>query len=457
LRNIADVAVRGGTVVTSGATCTADLAIRDGKIAQIGGVVDAEEEIDARRKLVLPGGVDMHVHLSTPPGAAEWWADNFVSGSRAAAAGGVTTVGDMTFPNEGEGLRAALDRVGEEAAAGIVDFVLHPVLFDPTPERIAEIPRLAEDGHTSIKWFMTIPDFDRKGAFLESMSVAGENGVLTLVHCEEACIVDHAAAQLVGAGRSAVSNFAASRPAVSERVAVARAVAYAEAVGAPIYLVHVSTADGLAEADRAQARGVQVYVETRPIYLYFTADAYELPDAAVFASYPPLRTHEDVESLWRGLAAGDVHTCCTDHSAVALEHKVDESPTIHNVRGGIAELETMMPMLFSEGVRKGRLTIERFVEVTSTNAAKIFGLFPRKGTIAVGSDADLVLWDPMRSRTLEPGDGQSRAGFSVYDGREIVGWPERTISRGETVYLEGEIVTSAARGKLIPRARTRPL
>jgi dihydropyrimidinase len=452
-----DVVVRGGTVVTADSTSQADMGIAGGRIAQLGGEMRGAEEIDATGKLILPGGLDMHVHLSPMEGFA--FADDFETGSHAAAAGGVTTIGDMTLPGQGESLLAALKRVKEgDAFKSIVDYVLHPILADPSPERLAEIPELARLGHASLKIYTIDSGFDAQAAqFMAAMDLAGRNGILTMAHCEDECVITHVVGRLSEEGKTGFDHYEESRPAVSERFAVARVIAYAEAVSAPVYIVHLASADALEETRRARARGVQVFVETRPVYLNFTGDAYRGEDGGLYVAAPPVRGHDDADALWHALGAGDVHTYCTDHAPWTYEDKVDPEASIVYPRAGMPELETLLPLLFSEGVRQGRLSLERFVELSSTNAAKLFGLYPRKGTIAVGSDADLVIWDPKLSKTPQRGDGFSRAGWSLYEGREITGWPERTISRGETIYLNGEIVAKPGRGQLVPQSRTRRL
>jgi dihydropyrimidinase len=456
-----DLAIRRGTVVNSGGAAIADIGIRNGKIMQLGGAMSAREEIDARDRLVLPGGIDMHVHLTPVESEEETstWADDFRSGSRAAAAGGITTLGNMTFPRGRESLAEVIRRVAADAERdSLVDFVLHPVLIDPRPERVAEIPRLAENGHTSVKLFMMLQEFEKNAAgFLDAMASAGVSGVLTMIHCEDPCVIDFATRRLLASGKSDISYFATSRPIVAERVAVARAIALAEAAAAPIYIVHLSSADALDEVRRAQARGLPIFAETRPIYLRFTGTEYASENGALYASFPPLREQRDLDALWAGLGSAAIHTCCTDHAAWTAAEKLDPSPTIETALPGVADLETMMPMLFSDGVRTGRISLSRFVEITATNAAKLFGLHPRKGTIAVGSDADLVIWDPERTRTVHGGAGQSNSGFSLLDGRELTGWPERTISRGETVYVDRRVTAPAGRGRLIRRGRTQRL
>ncbi len=456
---LADLVIRNGLVVTSAQESVADIAVRDGRVVQIGGEISAKKEIDASGRLVLPGGVDMHVHLSPVElgGESTPWADDFESGSRAAAAGGVTTIGNITFPRTGERLMQAVTRVAADAeAASVVDFVLHPVLLEPSDADEAGIAALADAGHTSIKLFMSLGDFDAKSVgFLAAMRTAGRHGVLTMVHCEDAPLIEHVSSQLVARGQGDLHHYPESRPETSERAAVSRIVAFAEATEAPVYIVHLGSDSALREARSARARGQRVYVETRPIYLYFTEDRFKGDDAPLFVGNPPLRGTADQQALWAGLAAGHVDTCCSDHAAWKLEEKLDPTLTIQTARPGMSDLETLMPLLFSEGVRKGRLSLQRFVDVTSTNAAKLFGLFPRKGTIAPGSDADLVIWDPEVSRTISGSQGQSRAGYTLYQGWQLQGAPVTTISRGEVVYSDGQVTARPGRGSLVPRHATR--
>jgi dihydropyrimidinase len=478
---VVDLWIRGGEVVTAGSRGRADLGVSGGKIVQIGGEIprDAQtKEIDATGKLVIPGGVDMHVHLSPAfvpagigPGGVETagqpeeavgeqavgWADDFASGSRSAAAGGITTIGNMTFPRIGEGPVAAIERTAADAAQdSIVDFVLHPVML--SAQGMAEhIPGLAAAGCSSIKAFMMFGSFDAEvREYVNLMDVAGRHGLVTMLHCEDACVVSVIAERMLAEGEGQPLNYGKSRPVYSEAVAVARAAAYAEATGAPVYIVHLSSREALEVAHKARARGVPIFVETRPIYLLFDEQHLRREDGALYIGNPPLRTSEDVAALWAGIFAGSVQTCCTDHAPSPKADKLDPTRDITTVSPGMADLETMMPLLYSEGVRKGRISLERFVEVTSTNAAKIFGVYPQKGTIAVGSDADLVVWDPDLSRTLRADDLQTNADYSLYDGWEIVGGPAVTISRGEVVFADGRVTVEEGRGLLVRRDPRQP-
>jgi dihydropyrimidinase len=454
-----DLVVRGGTVATAGSSAECDLGISEGRISQIGGSLRGRREIDATGALVLPGGLDMHVHLSSPeparPGVPAW-VDDFASGSAAAIAGGVTTIGNMTFPGDGQSLRQALDR-DLKAASGTaaVDYVLHAVLADPSPEALAEVPVLASEGHTSLKVFMTFPAFETHAPeMIEAIRVAGQHGMLTLIHCEDGALVRFAGEQLLASGRGRLADWAQSRPPSAERAAVERAVAICEATGSPIYIVHLSSRPALHSARRAQQRGLPVFVETRPLYLYLTSDALQEPEGGKYIGAPPLRGPGDVAALWAGLADGSVHTVGSDHAPWSLRDKIDGSLDVTTARQGVADLETIMPMLFSEGVRAGRISLARFIALTSANPARLFGLYPRKGTIAVGSDADLVVLDPQLRRTIDGRSMRSNADYSVYDGREVYGWPRFTVSRGEVVLEDGQVVTEPGRGRWLHRDRT---
>ena len=423
----------------------------------MGGSLRGRRVIDASGALVLPGGVDMHVHLSLPsppvPGTPAW-VDDFASGSRAAIAGGVTTVGNMTFPWDWQSLSKAVARDLAAAASGsAVDYVLHPVLTSPGAEAVAELPGLAAAGHSSVKLFMMMPEFESQiDQVIAAIALAGRSGMLTLLHCEDGALVRFAGSQLLAAGRGSVADWAPSRPDSAERAAVERAVAICEATGSPVYIVHLSSAAALESARRGQARGLPVFVETRPLYLYLTSKVLAEPDAGKYIGSPPLRESADVETLWRALADGSVHTVGSDHAPWSLEAKTDSSQDVMTARQGVADLETMLPMLFSEGVRTGRIPLSRFVSLVSTTPARLFGLFPRKGTIAVGSDADLVVLDPQRHRVIDGAAMQSRAGYSAYDGWDVHGWPRFTISRGDVVYEDGEVIAPPGRGQWLRRA-----
>ncbi|MGH2375146.1 MAG: dihydropyrimidinase [bacterium] len=459
---MSDLVIKGGTLVTSGSMGVCDIGVEGERIVQLGGSLRGDREVDARGKYVFPGGVDVHVHFTLPvdpkPGD-QVWCDDFRSGSQAALAGGVTTIGNMTFQRQGETPRDALQRdlaAAERDAA--VDYILHPVLTDPSKDSLSLIPELAASGHTSLKIFMLFEYFDKRiGEYLRAMQLAGQSGMLTMLHCEDGAVIRCICRELLAKGLGATRHYPDSRPPYTESAAAERAIAFVRATGAPIYVVHLSSSAALAACRRARADGLPVYVETRPLYLYLTRELFERPDGAKYVGAPPLREATDVQSIWHGLHSGDIQCLCSDHAPWTLEAKLDPALDVTTVRAGVADLETLMPMLYSEGVRRGRISLSRFVDLTSTNTAKLFGMYPQKGTIAVGSDADLVVWDPDARRTIAGATMRSKAGYSVYDGREVVGWPAVTISRGEVVYEGGQVTARRGRGRWVRRRATMAL
>ncbi len=456
-----DLVIRNGTIVTAGGEARADLGIAGGRVAQLGGELTAARELDATGKLLLPGGVDAHVHLSVPPGprAGPQWVDDFASGSSAALAGGITTLGNMTFLAPGETPLAGLAREAAIARAQtICDLFLHPVLGETTAAVLDDIPDLLDSGCNSIKFFMSTPAFDPQvSGYTEATRRAGGNRLITLIHCEDHALLTDATAQLVAAGRTSLRHYAESRPPISEVVATQRAVALAEATGAPVYIVHLSSARALAVCAEAQARGVPVYVETRPFYLHLTGERFAEAEGAKYVGQPPLREAADVEALWAGIRQGTVHTVCTDHAPWSLAAKLDPALSITTLRPGAENLQTMLPMLYSEGVRTGRISLGRFVEVLATNPAKLFGLYPRKGTIAVGSDADIVVFDPDLTRVVAADMLKSNADYSVYEGWRVTGWPVITLRRGEVVFRDDTVIGLPSSGQVVRRGPTAQL
>ena len=456
-----DLVIRGGRVVTDSSDSNADVAISGGKIVQIGGPMSGVREIDASGKLVLPGGIDAHVHLSKTEemltGPA--WCDDFASGTAAAAAGGITAVGNMTFPRTGETMWDAIQRESADAnAQGIVDIFLHPVYTDPDTQPLDDIERLAAEGVTTFKFFTSFGGFATNPTpYLEGMRRAKEAGSLNLIHCEDHAMMTDALARLVVAGNTGVEHYPASRPITSEAAATARIANFAEELLAPTYIVHLSSGAALDEVRRGRGRGAPLYVETRPLYLHLSEERFSEPDGAKYVGQPPLRTLDDRIAIWNGLAAGEVDTVCTDHAPWMLADKVWPGVDISNVRPGVADLDSMLPMLFSEGVVAGRISLQRFVAATSTNAAKLFGLFPRKGTIAIGSDADLAIWDPGLTKPIRAAEQASNCDYSPYEGWEVTGWPVITIHAGEVVFENGTVIGKPGRAGIIPRGPTRPL
>ena len=424
-----------------------------GRIVQIGGEFEAAVEIGASGKLVLPGGVDAHVHLSSPPGDGQGprWVDDFQSGSAAALAGGITTVGNMSF---GAADQTPLDTLRRDSEAAerqtIADVFLHPVLGEPTERALDEIPRLLDHGCSSIKIFISNPRFDRGvDGYLEAIRRAGTSGLITMLHCEDAALIAHATRRLVADGHTSLRYFPQSRPVAAEVAATQRAIAFAEITGAPVYLVHVSSERALAACADARARGLPVYVETRPLYLHLTEAVFDEPECGRFVGQPPLRSASDVEALWAGLGRGLIDTVCTDHAPWSLQAKLDPELSVERLRPGVENLQMLLPMLYSEGVRTGRISLRRLVDLTSANAARLFGLYPKKGAVAVGADADLVVFDPSLERTVTGSMLRSNADYSVYEGWQVTGWPIVTLRRGEVVFRDDEVCGQPGSGRVL--------
>jgi dihydropyrimidinase len=456
-----DLVVRNGVVVTAEGRRRMDVGIAGGRIVELGDIepnVAAARELDAGGRFVLPGGVDPHVHLNVErldlrdPD----WVDDYGSGSEAALAGGVTSLGNMSFVLPWE---SVADRVASESALvrrdAIADVFFHPVILSPSPEIIAEIPRAVRRGQPSMKIFMCMASFEAFASrFTEVMRATGGAGGITLLHCEDLATIECCAHELAARHETGLSHYAESRPVESETLATERAIALCRATGAPTYIVHLSSARALAACTAARAEGLPLYVETRPLYLHLTAERYKDADGALYVAQPPLRERDDQEALWRGLADGAIDTLASDHAPWTRDLKLDPRLNVSRARPGVAELDTMLPLLYTEGVASGRLSLERFVAVTATNAARLFGLYPRKGTIAVGSDADLVIWETEERRTIRDADLFTRAGHTVYAGRELRGWPRTTIRRGEVVFDRGKIVGAAGSGMPLAREGT---
>ncbi len=449
MADVMDTVVRGGTLVTERGLVEEDLGIVGERVAQIGGSMRGRAELDGRGTFVVPAAIDPHVHLSTPAmlaGAEPTFADDMRTGTLAAIAGGVGTVGQMSFPLDGETVGAAVARDRAAfAEQATTDFLLHPSLVTVDEASLDELAELGAAGHSAYK--MVMPAFDWDGSrIIESIRRAAEAGMVVMIHCEDEAIVRAAGEQLERAGMTGVEHYPASRPVLSERAAVERAVAIAEFTGATIDVVHCSSAAALEVATAARRRGVDVHVEARPVYLYLDESRYARPDAARYVGMPPLRSRDDVQALWRGLADGSIDTIGSDHAPWTLAQKMDPAHSFATVPKGMAELETFLPLLFTEGVLGGRIDLTALVRLTAGNPARLFGLHPRKGVIREGADADLVAIDPADRRVIDDRELISRAGHSPYEGREANGWPRWVASRGELVLADREVLARPGRG-----------
>ncbi len=449
-----EIFIRGGRVVNADGSVDADVRIVGDVIAEIGANLRpgaGARVIDASGHLVMPGGVDPHTHLHPP------FLDTLTTGSHAAAAGGITTIGTFAYPRSGEGVLEALSRFSQQVSSEtIVDVFLHGAASPPFVQARDTVSALAESGQPSVKIFMAESGFSSHiPAVIALIEAARDAGVISLFHCEDADLLAAAARRLTTENRTAFTNYAQSRPVVAEMAATQQAAAWCESTGAPIYVVHLSSARALEVCRQARRRGLPLYVETRPVYLHLTEEKLTGPDAPLFVGMPPLRSDIDREVLWEGLADGSIDVLATDHAPWTRAQKLDPSLSINNVRAGMSDLDFMLPMFFSEGVRKRGLPVERFVATTSTNAARIFGLYPRKGIIQQGALADVVVWDPERTRAVRAEAHFSRADYSVYDGWQVTGWPAVTIRRGEIVHENGRAIGAPGSGQLLRRERWR--
>ena len=457
-----DLVVRGGTVVTAQGRRTADVAVRDGVIVDIGEAVgEGREVLDATGRLVLPGGVDAHCHIDQVSSTGLLTADDFFSGGVSAACGGTTTLIPFAAQHRGQSLRAVVrDYAARAAARAFVDYGFHLIVSDPTPTVLEEeIPALVREGFPSLKVFLTYDALrltDRQ--VLELLHVARREGAITLFHAEHHEGIAWRTAQLVAEGKVAPKWHAHARPEAVEREATARACVLAELTGARILVVHVSAEGPLDEIRRARARGVDVLAETCPQYLAFTRDDLDRPgfEGAKWMFSPPPRDAAAQAALWAGLADGAIDVFSSDHAPYRYDDPEgkrahgDAAP-FPKIPNGVPGLEVRLPLLFSEGVQRGRLSLERFVALTAEVPARTYGLYPRKGTLAVGSDADLALWDPARRVTVTQALLHDRMDYTPYEGMPLTGWPVTTVSRGEVVWHEGTVRGAPGRGRLLRR------
>jgi dihydropyrimidinase len=452
-----DLVVRGGTVVTASDSFAADIGVRAGRVAAIGeALAPGTTEIAAAGLLVLPGGVDVHTHLDAEVGGV-LTADDFESGTVAAACGGITTICDYAWQSRGQSLMQAIEawKVKAQGRAHI-DYGFHVVVSDATDETLAEMPRLVAAGYPSVKVFMINEFGIGDEALLRLFGAARAAGAIVNVHAENGDMLDHCARGMRAAGRLDPRHYAESRPALAEAEASRRAIDYAALVGAEIYIVHLSCVDALEAVSVARRRGLRVWAETRPIYLALTEERYKVggTEAAKFIGAPPLRSSLDQAALWDGLRSGDIQAIGSDNTSWTVEQKAAGSLDFTRVPYGVPGLETEMRVIYSEGVAKGRIPLQTFVAAFATNPARIFGLYPRKGTIAVRSDADFVLFDPQRKSVVDERQLHSRAGYDPFHGFHLAGGPVMTVSRGEIVARDGQILSRAGRGQHLERHRT---
>ncbi|MBI3513225.1 MAG: dihydropyrimidinase [Proteobacteria bacterium] len=461
-----DLVIRNGTVVTAADVSRCDIAIKGGKIAALAERLAGGREIDAGGLLVLPGGIDAHCHFDQPMGDGSEMADDFRSGSISAACGGTTTIIPFAAQAKGQSLRAAVEDYHRRAdGKAVIDYAFHLIISDPNAQVLGqELPALLRDGYTSFKVYMTYDDLkldDRQ--MLDVLDFARREGAMTMIHAENTDCIAWLTEKLEAGGHTAAKFHAVSRPQPVEREATHRAITLAELIDVPVLIVHVSGREAIEQIRWAQGRGLKILAETCPQYLFLSEDHLEAPgfEAAKCICSPPPRGKDNQKYVWEGLVGGVFQVFSSDHAPFRFEgakgkRNAGTDAPFRAVPNGVPGVETRLPLLFSEGVMAGRIDITRFVALTASNPAKIYGLYPRKGTIAVGADADLVLWDPERRVTLTNALLHHNVDYTPYEGMELTGWPKITLSRGEVVCQDGQVTATPGRGKFLPCELPKP-
>ncbi len=447
--------IKNGTIVTADLTYKADVLIEQGKITQIGPNLKGDKTLDATGCFIMPGGIDPHTHLEMPF-MGTYSADNFESGTRAALSGGTTMVVDFVLPGQGQGLMDAAQMWHNKSGRANCDYSYHMAITWWGQKVFDDMELSVKAGMTSFKHFMAY-----KGALMvnddemyQSFSRVGDLGGLAMVHAENGDVVAELTAKLIAAGNTGPEAHAYSRPPQVEGEATNRAIMIADMAGVPLYVVHTSCEEAHEAIRRARQQGKRVWGEPLIQHLTLDESEYHHPDwdhAARRVMSPPFRNKSHQDSLWAGLQAGSLSVVATDHCAFTTEQKRFGLKSFAQIPNGTGGLEDRMPMLWTHGVNTGRLTMNEFVAVTSTNIAKILNCYPKKGAVLVGADADLVVWDPEKSKTISASTQQSAIDYNVFEGKQVKGLPRYTLSRGQVAVQDGEIKTQEGHGQFVPR------
>ncbi len=448
-----DCVVKNGTVVTAESVVVTDIGIEDEKIAAIGQGLKGDKVIDVSGQYVFPGFVDAHVHLQMTIGDITS-SDDFTTGTIAAACGGTTTVIDFTSNYRGDDLsEGAAARRAEADGRVAVDYTLHLTLADATEKTLEQLPALAKAGYASAKLYTTYEGLRlQDGELLRLLAATRDCGILPMVHTENHDAIAYLTAQLLSQGNTSPRYHPLSRPPLVEAEAANRVAVLAQLVNAPVYIAHLTCRETLEAVQAARRRGQQIYAETCPQYLFLCQDDYERPgfEAAKFVLSPPLRDKANWDVLWQALADGRLQAVSTDHCPWYYEtHKVRARDSFAMIPNGAPGIETRVPLLFSEGVGKGRLSLQQFVNVCASGPARLFGLYPRKGTIAVGSDADLVIYDSDEEVTLSYKTLHQRVDYCPFEGHTVRGYPRLVLLRGQVIVDNGDFVGRVGYGQFI--------
>jgi dihydropyrimidinase len=451
--------IKGGTVVTATETLNADVLIEDERVSAIALNLDVEADtvIDAENRYVMPGGVDPHTHMDLPFGGS-FCSDDFSTGTRAAAFGGTTTIVDFALQDAGEGLRQGLDRWFEKAQKAQTDYGFHMIVREVNDQVLTEMDDLVGEGITSFKLFMAYPGvfmLDDASIF-RAMQRAADSGALIMMHAENGGPIDILVQQYLADGKTDPVNHGLTRPASMEGEAVHRVFKLAELAGTPAYIVHLSSRDALNAVREARGRGLPAFAETCPQYLYLSLDDLARPgfEGAKFVCSPPLRPKDHQEDLWAGLVHDDLQIVATDHAPFNYKGQKDLGQgNFAKIPNGLPSVEDRFTLLF-QGVHDGRIGLNRFVELVATAPAKMFGLYPRKGTIAPGSEADIVVFDPHHERVISAETHHMNVDYSCFEGMNVRGLPETVLQRGKVLVENGEWHGKEGDGKFVPRSRT---
>ncbi|MGE3915382.1 MAG: dihydropyrimidinase [Hyphomicrobiaceae bacterium] len=456
-----DIVIRGGTVGTSAGAFEADVAVVGETIAVVGrNLGPGKREIDARGKLVLPGGVDAHAHIEQLSGMGVFNADTFETATGAAALGGTTTVVCFAAQHRGNSLAKTVEDYHVLAKRGaMIDYALHMILADPNARVLKEeLPPLVKSGHASIKLFMTYEHTKVDDEqLLDTLIAARENKALVCVHAENNGMISWMGRRLVERGYRAPQYHAVHHPRLCESEAIYRLAAFSELIDQPVIVYHVSTAEGVKVIREARGRGVKMFGETCTQYVTLTVDDLVKPgiEGAKWICSPPLRWKSDQEALWHALEIGDLQFVSSDHAPYRFDAtgklRAGPEPSFKEIANGMPGLELRLPLLFDAMISKGRYGIDRFVEWTATAPARMYGLGARKGQIAIGADADICIWDPKRRTTISDAGVHDNTGYTPYAGRTIEGWPVTVLRRGEVIADDGKIKSSAGSGVFLPR------
>ncbi|HEX9006543.1 MAG TPA: dihydropyrimidinase [Bacteroidota bacterium] len=449
--------VRGGRLITAEQDYSADVYIQDDKITAIGAdlAMQADTVIDARGRYVIPGGIDVHTHMDMPFGGTVS-SDDFETGTRAAAFGGTTCIIDFAVQGKGTKIRTALDTWWKKGEKATVDYGLHMIITDLPEAHLEDMNDMVKEGVSSFKLFMAYPNvlMVDDATIFRALQQTAKNGALICMHAENGGVIDLLVQKALAEGKTAPIYHALTRPTTAEAEAVNRAIALSQMAGAPVYIVHLSSADALEKVAEARDRGLPAYAETCPQYLLLSIEDLRRPDfeGAKYVFTPPLREKGHQEKLWEGLRKNTLQVVSTDHCPFCFkEQKEMGRDSFAKIPNGGPGVENRLQLIFHYGVNQKHLSLNRWVELVSTAPAKMFGLYPRKGSLSIGSDADLVVWDPEVEQTISARTHHMRVDYSMYEGFKVKGAAETVLSRGRVVVDKGKFHGKAGGGKFVKR------